>query len=271
MLFRSLEQTTKLQTREKILYVIQFMLTVVVAFLPALELVNIIPNSTTIYGLLSIVNMYYVYLGIKKKFKYRILELVPYAIILGLLILLNPAIGILTSLATFGFISYKMISLKVKPKRIKSFVITYVLATILFIILSLVVPNVNNIKDVTVGTNLVDNVRVEAFDDVNENENLVTQFNAARPLFEENIKNSIENKMLLYPNFYLVLSLVLVILIIAVSKKIDYIFLGLLNIFNAVYLMNISAEAMLYVSCIFAAITILMCVQILINKITNEK
>lgn len=267
----NLEQTTKLQTREKILYVIQFILTVVVAFLPALELVNIIPNNTTIYGLLSIVNMYYVYLGIKKKFKYRILELIPYAIILGLLILLNPSIGILTSIATFGFISYKMISLKVKPKRIKSFVITYAIAIVLFVILSLAVPTINNIKDIDIGTNLIDNTRVEAFDKINENENIITQFNAAKPLFEENIKNSIEDKVLLYPNFYIVLSLVLVILIIVLSKKIEYAFLGILNVLNAIYLMNIPVESMLYISCIFAATTILMFVQILLNKITNEK
>src|SRR5699024_2155326 len=112
----NLEQTLKLQKRERIIYLFQFITTLFVAFLPILELVNILPNNTTIFGLLLILNMYYIYLGIKKKYKYRILELVPYAIILSLMIVLNPAIGILISIVTFGFILYKLISLKIKPK-----------------------------------------------------------------------------------------------------------------------------------------------------------
>ncbi len=266
----NLEQTLKLQKRERIIYLFQFITTLFVAFLPVLELVNILPNNTTIFGLLLILNMYYIYLGIKKKYKYRILELVPYAIILSLMIVLNPAIGILISIATFGFVLYQLISSKVKPKRVKSFIITYIACTVLFVILSVFIPNFNKFDKFNIGSNLIENNKLDEIDDVELESEAITQFNAARPIFYDNIKNIIISDVSLYPNLYVVISIVLIIIISIVSKKLDYIFLLVQILLSSLYIMSISINSLLYISCICFAFILLFAIEIIVDKILTK-
>ena len=266
----NLEQTLKLQKRERIIYLFQFITTLFVAFLPILELVNILPNNTTIFGLLLILNMYYIYLGIKKKYKYRILELVPYAIILSLMIVLNPAIGILISIVTFGFILYKLISLKIKPKRLKAFVITYIVCTFLVAILSVAIPNFNKFDSINIGSNLIENNKLDEIDNVELESEVITQFNAAKPVFYDNIKDTIISNISLYPNLYVIMSIVLIIIISIVSKKFDYIFLLIQILLGSIYIMSISINSLLYISCICFAFILLFAVEIIVDKILTR-
>lgn len=266
----NLEQTLKLQKRERIIYLFQFITTLFVAFLPILELVNILPNNTTIFGLLLILNMYYIYLGIKKKYKYRILELVPYAIILSLMIVLNPAIGILISIVTFGFILYKLINLKIKPKRLKSFVITYIACTCLFIILSVAIPNFDKFDSLNFGSNLIENNELNEIDTVELESEVVTQFNAAKPVFYDNIKDTIISNVSLYPNLYVIISITLIIIIYIVSKKLDYIFLIVQVLLSSIYIMSISIGSLLYISCVCFAFILLFAVEIIVDKILTK-
>ena len=266
----NLEQTLKLQKRERIIYLFQFITTLFVAFLPILELVNILPNNTTIFGLLLILNMYYIYLGIKKKYKYRILELVPYAIILSLMIVLNPAIGILISIVTFGFILYKLISLKIKPKRLKAFVITYIVCTFLVAILSVAIPNFNKFDSINIGSNLIENNKLDEIDNVELESEVITQFNAAKPVFYDNIKDTIISNVSLYPNLYVIMSIVLIIIISIVSKKFDYIFLLIQILLGSIYIMSISINSLLYISCICFAFIFLFAIEIIVDKILTR-
>ena len=266
----NLEQTLKLQKRERIIYLFQFITTLFVAFLPILELVNILPNNTTIFGLLLILNMYYIYLGIKKKYKYRILELVPYAIILSLMIVLNPAIGILISIVTFGFILYKLISLKIKPKRLKAFVITYIVCTFLVAILSVTIPNFNKFDSINIGSNLIENNKLDEIDNVELESEVITQFNAAKPVFYDNIKDTIISNVSLYPNLYVIMSIVLIIIISIVSKKFDYIFLLIQILLGSIYIMSISINSLLYISCICFAFILLFAIEIIVDKILTR-
>ena len=266
----NLEQTLKLQKRERIIYLFQFITTLFVAFLPILELVNILPNNTTIFGLLLILNMYYIYLGIKKKYKYRILELVPYAIILSLMIVLNPAIGILISIVTFGFILYKLISLKIKPKRLKAFVIAYIVCTFLVAILSVAIPNFNKFDSINIGSNLIENNKLDEIDNVELESEVITQFNAAKPVFYDNIKDTIISNVSLYPNLYVIMSIVLIIIISIVSKKFDYIFLLIQILLGSIYIMSISINSLLYISCICFAFILLFAIEIIVDKILTR-
>lgn len=266
----NLEQTLKLQKRERIIYLFQFITTLFVAFLPILELVNILPNNTTIFGLLLILNMYYIYLGIKKKYKYRILELVPYAIILSLMIVLNPAIGILISIVTFGFILYKLISLKIKPKRLKAFVITYIVCTFLVAILSVAIPNFNKFDSINIGSNLIENNKLDEIDNVELESEVITQFNAAKPIFYDNIKDTIISDVNLYPNLYVIISIVLIIIIFIVSKELDYIFLLVQILLSSIYIMSISINSLLYISCICFAFILLFAIEIIVDKILTR-
>ena len=212
------------------------------------------------------VNIYFIHLGIKKKFKYRILELIPYAIVLGLMILVNPAMGIITSVATFIFIMIKLKSYKVKPKRIKSFLISYIVAAILFTALSFGISNVNNIKEVNVGLNIVSDSNVEEYNQIaNQDKTAITEFNAGKQVFFNNIKNTTNNVGVL-TNTLLAISLVLVVINVAITKKMDYIFLAVIVVANSVHLMSVATASVIYLTCATACVLVLITAMNLLNK-----
>lgn len=262
----NLEQTNKFKERERVLYIVEMLMTIIVAFLPIIQLVNAIPSGIAIFTILSLVNIYFIHLGIKKKFKYRILELIPYAIVLGLMILVNPAIGIITSFATFIFIMIKLKSYKVKPKRIKSFLISYIVAAILFTALSFGISNVNNIKKVNVGLNIVSDSNVEEYNQIaNQDNTAITEFNAGKQLFFNNIKNTTNNVGVL-TNTLLAISLVLVVINVAITKKMDYIFLAVIVVANSVHLMSVATASVIYLTCATACVLVLITAMNLLNK-----
>lgn len=262
----NLEQTNKFKERERVLYIVEMLMTIIVAFLPIIQLVNAIPSGIAIFTILSLVNIYFIHLGIKKKFKYRILELIPYAIVLGLMILVNPAIGIITSFATFIFIMIKLKSYKVKPKRIKSFLISYIVAAILFTALSFGISNVNNIKKVNVGLNIVSDSNVEEYNQIaNQDNTAITEFNAGKQVFFNNIKNTTNNVGVL-TNTLLAISLVLVVINVAITKKMDYIFLAVIVVANSVHLMSVATASVIYLTCATACVLVLITAMNLLNK-----
>ena len=262
----NLEQTNKFKERERVLYIVEMLMTIIVAFLPIIQLVNAIPSGIAIFTILSLVNIYFIHLGIKKKFKYRILELIPYAIVLGLMILVNPAIGIITSFATFIFIMIKLKSYKVKPKRIKSFLISYIVAAILFTALSFGISNVNNIKEVNVGLNIVSDSNVEEYNQIaNQDNTAITEFNAGKQVFFNNIKNTTNNVGVL-TNTLLAISLVLVVINVAITKKMDYIFLAVIVVANSVHLMSVATASVIYLTCATACVLVLITAMNLLNK-----
>ena len=262
----NLEQTNKFKERERVLYIVEMLMTIIVAFLPIIQLVNAIPSGIAIFTILSLVNIYFIHLGIKKKFKYRILELIPYAIVLGLMILVNPAMGIITSVATFIFIMIKLKSYKVKPKRIKSFLISYIVAAILFTALSFGISNVNNIKEVNVGLNIVSDSNVEEYNQIaNQDKTVITEFNAGKQVFFNNIKNTTNNVGVL-TNTLLAISLVLVVINVAITKKMDYIFLAVIVVANSVHLMSVATASVVYLTCATACVLVLITAMNLLNK-----
>ena len=267
----NLEQTNKFQKRERILYIVEILMTIIVAFLPIIQLVNAIPSGIAIFTILSLVNIYFIHLGIKKKFKYRILELIPYAIVLGLMILVNPAMGIITSVATFIFIMIKLKSYKVKPKRIKSFLISYIVAAILFIALSFGITNVNNIKEVNVGLNIVSDSNVEEYTQIATQDNsAVTEFNAGKQVFFNNIKNTTSNVGVL-TNTLLAISLALVVINIAITKKMDYIFLAVIVVANSIHLMSVATASVIYLTCATFIMLLFYTIMNGLDRILNGK
>lgn len=268
----NLEQTIKFQGREKLIYIIQMILTVLVAFCPALEMLSIATNGVTLYSFLAIVNLYFVYLGVKKKFAYRILELVPYAIILALMSIAYPSIGILTSLATFGFITYKLICEKIKTKRIKSFVISYVAAIVVCLICNFAIPNINQMEGLNFNTTLISNERVVEYDAYATEEDKVTEFNAGKELFAKNIKNTVKDqKALLYPNLYVILSIIFVGILTFITKNKNYIFMGILVLLNVIAIMPANIGAILYISLITSIFVLLFLIENVIDTLVNRE
>lgn len=267
----NLEQTNKFKKRERVLYIVEMLMTIIVAFFPIIQLVNAIPSGIAIFTILSLVNIYFIHLGIKKKFKYRILELIPYAIVLGLMILVNPAMGIITSVATFIFIMIKLKSYKVKPKRIKSFLISYIVAAILFTALSFGISNINNIKEVNVGLNIVSDSNVEEYNQIaNQDKTAITEFNAGKQVFFNNIKNTTNNVGIL-TNTFLAISLCLVAINVAITKKMDYIFLALIIVANLVHLMSVATASVIYLTCATTCVLVLITAINVLNKALSGK
>lgn len=265
----NLEQTVKFQTAEKLIYVIEYILTLIVSFFPVLEVLTIIPSSTNeiLNMILIAINLYYIYVGINKNFKYRILELIPYAVLLALFTIVFPSTGILTSLATFGIITYELIKNKVKEKRKKSFVITYVVAMILAVALNFIIPNINSMEKISVSSNVFSFERVEEYDNYLTEKESVTEFNAAKNLYVKNFKNVInKNNILLYPNIYVYISIVLTAVLVFINKKKEYIFLGVLVLLNSIFIMGYNISNSLYIAIFTLCVLVLYVIQSIVNK-----
>ena len=247
-------------------------LTILVSFFPLLELITVIPNNITLYMLLSLVNMYFIYLGIKKNYLYRILELIPYALIQAFLILICPSFGIITSILSFAFIMYKLVKNKVKPKRIKSYGISYVAGVVLVIVLAVLgigVPNNVNAQNFGFYTTIDSSNIVNDLSSYKVEED-ITEFNAGKDLFGENL-NNISNSFILNPNLYLCLSVVLSILVSILAKKLEYIMIGILAIANAICLFAIDSLSVMTLICSNFVIVLLFAIQIILDKVLNRE
>ena len=268
----NLDQTLNLYKREKILYAVQMILTILVSFFPLLELTTVIPNNITLYMLLSLVNMYFIYLGIKKNYLYRILELIPYALIQAFLILICPSFGIITSVLSFAFIMYKLVKNKVKPKRIKSYGISYAAGVILAIVLAVLgvgVPSNVNSQNFGLYTTIDSSNIISDLSSYKIEEN-ITEFNAGKNLFGENL-NNISNNFMLNPNLYLCLSVVLSIIVSIVAKKPEYLMIGVLAITNAFGLFAIDSISIMTLICCNFVIVLLLAIQIVLDRILNRE
>lgn len=262
----NLTQTIKFQTSEKIIYVIEYILTLIVALFPILEIFTIIPSSihSILYFVLMTLNLYYIYMGVCKNFKYRILELVPYAIVLALLVVVFPSTGILISIVTFLFILYNLIKNKVKTKRTKSFVISYVVALIVFVIGNFAVPNIKNVGKVESSSDILSFDRISEYDEYFVKSNEVTEFNAAKDMFSNRIDSfTSKNSIFMVKNLYTYLSIILSIVLMFINKKREYIFLAILVVLNSIYIMQVNIYSSLY----FAIFTSFVLILYIINSI----
>ncbi|MDO4283022.1 MAG: capsular polysaccharide synthesis protein [Clostridia bacterium] len=265
----NLEQTVKFQTAEKVIYVIQYILTLIVAFFPILEIFTVVPNQLNeiFYLGLMVLNLYYIYVGINKDFKYRILELVPYAIMLALYAIIFPSTGILISIFTFAFIVYELMKNKVKSKRKKSFVITYVVALIVCLIINFAVPNWNHINKMSASTSIFTLNKVEEYDEYGNEEDSITEFNAAKDIYGNRFKELINKKsLLLYPNLYVYISIILSIILVFMNQKKEYISLGILVILNSIFIMGYDLNLYIYIATFIFFALILFMIQSIINK-----
>lgn len=268
-----LTQTIKFQTAEKIIYVIEYILTLIVALFPILEIFTIIPSGiqSILYFVLMVLNMYYIYMGINKNFKYRILELVPYAIVLALLIVVFPSTGIIISILTFVFILYSLIKNNVKIKRTKSFVISYVVSLIIFITINFLVPDMNNMRKIEFSSDILTFDRTSDYDEYFVKSNEITQFNATKNMFFDGI-NSFTNKNSIFTvkNLYVYLSVILSIVLMFINKKKEYIFLAILVVLNSIYIMQTNIYSSLYFVIFISFVLVLYTIQSIINKFLNK-
>ena len=143
--------------------------------------------------------------------------------------------------------------------------------SILFIALSFGISNVNNIKEVNVGLNIVSDSNVEEYNQIATQDNsAVTEFNAGKQVFFNNIKNTTSNVGVL-TNTLLAISLALVVINIAITKKMDYIFLAVIVVANSIHLMSVATASVIYLTCATFIMLLFYTIMNGLDRILNGK
>ena len=268
----NLEQTVKFQTAEKIIYFLQYILTLILSFFTAFDVFSVIPSNSRLilYVILNVLNLYYIYIGINKNFKYRMLELIPYGLILASLFVVYPTTGILISTVTFSFVTYELFKNNVKLKRKKTFIISYIAMLIIALILNFSIPNLNDMKKLDIQADFIKFERVEEYDNI-ENNN-ITEFNIAKNVFSNRYEKLVKKQSLfLYPSIYVYLSIILSIIALFISKKKEYIFLGILALLNSFFIMGYDVLNNIYLNIFVFFILVLVVVLTIVNKFLQKE
>ena len=180
-----LTQTLKLQKREKILFTIQYIITIVVSLFPVMQIANIVPNGVIFYTAVFLINLYMIWIGINKNFRFRILELIPFGIILGLLIVSNFSSGLLISISTFIFVLINIIKNEPKKKRLYTFVASF---SICFIIaLGICLFTNSMISNISLSCDLFSDSVIEQMGDYTIKSDIITEFNYLKDYFSNGI------------------------------------------------------------------------------------
>lgn len=262
------EQEIKAKKRVNILFAIEYIITILVSFFPVFQIATIIPTGSMWYALLFIINVYMFYVGVNKKFKYRILELIPYGIILGLLVISNFSSGLLVSLVTFGFVAFSINkNNKTKKKRIITFVASYVVAMIVALLICGIGQNV--FSNIAFSSDLATESTIEQATNYLTDETVVTQFNYIKEYVSSSIINISNVGFLVSPVLYLVLSSILTCGLTAITKNKNYLFLIALFILNSIQLV-VTGINFGYINVLMLAVMLLVTVQKGIVKILDK-
>lgn len=230
----NLTQTLALEKRQGILFIIEYLITLVVSLFPTMQIAIIVPNNAILFVAASLINIYMIYIGINKKFRYRILELIPFGVILGILIASNFSIGLLVSLATFVFVLLNIIKNEPKKKRLYTFIASYSICAIIGVCIAVFAGNV--LKSIAPSIDLTGKSVVENSFSYTVQENIVTEFNYMKNYFNSGIE-MINNICVLKSGiFYFVIALIMPILLGLITKNKNYMFLSLIVVLNTVQL-----------------------------------
>lgn len=248
----NLKQTTLLQKREKIMFVAEYIITLIVSFFPLMQEAVILPNNYIIYTALFLINIFMLYVGIVKKFRFRILELIPYGIILGALIVSNFSTGLLISIISFVFVLYNIIKNEPKKKRLYTFIITYSICFIVGMIVSLLINNPMEFK-LSFDINSSSDANYIA-------SNSITEFNFASEYFSNGIVNMKENTVLSSNIFYIGIMVILIGAITCVTKNKKHLFYILLIALNSIQIIK-TGMSFSYINIILFAVLLLIAAQ----------
>jgi mannosyltransferase OCH1-like enzyme len=264
-----LKQTLKLQSREKLIFGLQYLVTLILTFFPVFQMAVIIPNKCIWYIALMMINLYMIYVGITKKFKYRMLELVPFGIILGALVISNFSSGLILSLCTFIFIFINMTLNKANKKRKICFVSTYVICLVIAFIVCLI--NSDILNSINFKFDLFENGMIENYAEYSNSETINTEFNFIKNFTNNNIKN-IENNISILCNsvFYFICSILFTGLLSLLTKNRSYLFGIILIVLNSIQIVY-TGLSFGFVNVILLGVIILILIQRLILKIVDEK
>lgn len=268
----SVEDIINVNKREKIIFILQLFVTIILSFLPIFRMISAVPSANIIYGILISIVMYFIYLGIVKKFKYRILELVPLGIIFAVIEVFFTGIG--ASIATVCV--FLLLSILFKNKIAKKRIIAFILSLIIGIVgcfgLKLLLnTNLYENSKNELKMNFVNFDRIDSYDKA-INSDVITEFNAGKKLFVNILEKDIENRSISFiPIIFSYLSLFIIACTIFITKKIDYILmmaplvLGMINFIGA----SITSYAFMFYF-IFAMLFMIFVIQLIYRILDND-
>lgn len=262
-----LKQTLALQKRERIIFVIQYIITILLSIFPIFQVATMVPSGYVVYIALFLINIYMIYVGINKKFKYRILELIPYGIILGLLVFCNFSTGLIVSIVTFVFILINLILNKSKKKRVICFIASYAICMIISIVGVLLSGlDTFEISFDLISDSIIDNCIEDIIPD-----NAITEFNYIKEYTSNSIKNIVENMSLLCNmKFYFICSIIISILLTIITKNRNYLFILALIILNSIQIISTGVN-LSFLNVIILGVLILITVQrAILNYMDNR-
>lgn len=231
------EQEIKANKRTNILFAIEYIMTIIVSLFPMFQVAVVFPAIYTKaasldvnmwFVLLFIINIYMLFVGMNKKFKYRILELIPFGIILGLLAMANLELGLIISILTFIYSVVLINKNNDKKKRVVVFCISFILSLIVSVIINHFIAN----DTLGVTPNMIDIFSAE--ESLLPENSAITEFNYIKNYVVGSITNV--EKVILFNNSFIYVALLMVasLLLALVNKNKNYLFFALLILVTAI-------------------------------------
>lgn len=262
----NLEQYKKIKKSENILFVFEYLLTILISLFPIFKIAVIVPNNSTLYCFVLLAMVYMLHLGMSKKFGYRILELIPLGIILGLLIMTNFSLGLLMSVVTFGYVMINLFVNKQQKKRIITLGATYLVCLIIALIYSF---NANTIN-IQPSVDLASTSTIEKSVEYVNVENIDTQFNYIKAHVVNGVKNFANIPLFASQLTYFVTSIVLSIVLALITKNRKYLFFIAVVVLNTIQLIATGVNFGYMNVILMAVIALIVAEKIALNLIKKS-
>ena len=262
----NLEQYKKIKKSENILFVFEYLLTILISLFPIFKIAVIVPNNSTLYCFVLLAMVYMLHLGMSKKFGYRILELIPIGIILGLLIMTNFSLGLLMSVVTFGYVMINLFVNKQQKKRIITLGATYLVCLIIALIYSF---NANTIN-IQPSVDLASTSTIEKAVEYVNVENIDTQFNYIKAHVVNGVKNFANIPLFASQLTYFVTSIVLSIVLALITKNRKYLFFIAVIVLNTIQLIATGVNFGYMNVILMAVIALIVAEKIALNLIKKS-
>lgn len=252
---------------ENLVFTIEIILSIILMLSPINYLFNLLEFNSIVFAITLVMSALMIYVGIKKKFKFRILDLLIISLLLALMSITNIAGMILSIILALFFVTITIV-LKLSKKRLIVFFACLICLAIVFNLLNWCI----GIFDFEYEFSNIFNVQ-NYF-----NSNIPKEFNPDMSVattefqFANNILNNVINvfKQINLLRFsmssfgILILAVISIIGVSALNKDWKYIFLLLPLLFNT--LLNYNYSALIYINYVY----VLFCIVALFIKIFRK-
>lgn len=260
------EKKSAILRYENILFSVEMILSIVLFLLPINYLINITSLKSSTFAFSIISTIFMIYVGIKKKMKYRILDLIVISILLTVMFATGK-VGMIISIITFIGLLITVFASKLSKKRMLAYIASYIVFVVATLIGSLIFSyNLFDGNNLGFSISSFTNFR-NIYTDYIVNFDYISNFNFGRNIVEfiYNIVNILNMPMAL-----LIVSIVSNLLICVISKKYKYLALNILPII--VNLFFISVIDIAYIDFVFMIFSIVLLFLYILRKIyRNEK